>query len=426
MRDRYCRAQSSFNNHDKKNFIWNMIAGIINASEAVVMLAVVSRINGVHDAGVLTIAFAVSNLLVTIGKFGVRSYQVTDVEGQLGFDTYFTSRVVTVSIMMMAVAVYVGYGYYFKQYSWDKTCIIFFMCMIYAVEAFEDVFAGLYQRRGRLDVGGKIFSVRWILILALFSIVLIYQHNLFYAAFLSWAVSIVGCMILLHHTYSRIASDNIHICFFGVKDLIIRCFPLFLSAFLQFYLINAPKYAIDDYLTEDVQACYGFVAMPVFVIGLLSNFLFQPMLVKIAVQWHEKDFKEFAGCIWRQLGMIALITVICLLGAYVLGIPVLSLLYNTDLSGYKSELLILLLGGGFLATVGFLNVILTTMREQRWILYGYAVAAAVAFFITGRIVQGYGAMGAAVMYTVLIALLAVVLGGVVVYVYERNTKTSQP
>ena len=412
--------QGDINNHDKKNFIWNMVAGLINASEAVILLAVVSRTNGVFDAGVLTIAFAVANLLATIGKYGIRSFQVTDVEGQFTFNTYFTTRIITVSVMMVIAVSYALYGYWFKQYSWDKTCVILFVCMIYAVEAFEDVFAGLYQRKGRLDVGGKIFSARWSVILGLFSIVLICKQDLFNAALFSLLASIICCMIFLYYTYSCIASDSIHMCFLGVKDLIIRCAPLFLSTFLQFYLINAPKYAIDDYLTEDVQACYGFVAMPVFVIGLFSNFLFQPIMVKMAIQWREGDYIGFIGRIRKQIGIITIVTVFCLLGAYVLGVPLLSLLYSTDLYAYKVELLILLLGGGFLAVVSFFCVLLTTMRKQKWVLGGYALVSVIGFLIMGRIVRMHGIMGAAVTYTTLIGGLALILALMIAYTYHKR------
>ena len=40
----------------KAGFIWNSIAGIINAAEAVIILMVVTRINGIEMAGIVTIA----------------------------------------------------------------------------------------------------------------------------------------------------------------------------------------------------------------------------------------------------------------------------------------------------------------------------------------------------------------------------------
>ena len=402
-------------NSERENYIWNMVAGLINASEAVILLAVITRTNGMYDAGILTIAFAMANLLSTIGKFGIRIYQATDASEQFGFNTYLGARIVTVILMLIASIGYVAYGYLFKQYTWDKSGVIFFMCIIYAVEAFEDVFAGLYQKNGRLDMGGKIFFVRWTVILGLFSILLIITHNLFYASLISMVVSVFCCIILLYCSYGKIVQDKVRVCMKGTKKLLFHGMPLFLSTFLQFYLINAPKYAIDDYLTEDVQACYGFVSMPVFVIGLLNSFIYQPILVQMALQWREHDYYGFIRRIRKQIGIIAVITTVCLAGAYVLGIPVLSLLYHTDLSAYKAELIILLLGGGFLAMTGFFSVLLTIMRKQKWILYGYAFASIIAILVTGRVVRKFELAGAAMIYTILIGMLMAVLGGAVYF-----------
>ena len=43
--------------------------------------------------------------------------------------------------------------------------------------------------------------------------------------------------------------------------LMIEGFPLFVSMFLNMYISNAPKYAIDAYLTDDIQAIYNMIFM---------------------------------------------------------------------------------------------------------------------------------------------------------------------
>ena len=60
----------------------------------------------------------------------------------------------------------------------------------------------------------------------------------------------------------------------SVLFLLRDCFPLFAGSFLAQYIGNAPKYAIDAQLSDELQAYYGFIAMPVFIIGLLNNVIF--------------------------------------------------------------------------------------------------------------------------------------------------------
>ena len=96
------------------------------------------------------------------------------------------------------------------------------------------------------------------------------------------------------------------------------------------------------------------------------------------------------------------------MGAYLLGVPVLSWLYNTDLAPYKNELLILLLGGGFLGLSGLLNAVITIIRYQKSLMWGYAIVAVIALLFSNKVVAAYGMMGAAVLYTMLMGILCII------------------
>lgn len=403
----------------RKDYIWNTAAGLINAAEAVVMSMIVTRMTGLADAGMLTIAFAIGNLMLPIGKFGVRNFQVTDVENKFSFFTYLTARFTTVLFMVMAVCGYLGYAAAGLGYSSDKIGIIFAICMIYAVEALEDVIWGYYQHRNRLFAGARMFCVRWIGILLLFPLVLYISRNLKVALMWCLVISVIIFLILLRISYPRYCSEEDQFLrlignradFRQIGRLLTTVLPLFGISFLNFYENNLPKYAIDAYMTDEIQACYGFVAMPVFVIGLLNNFIYQPTLVPMAVEWEQKQINRFRKRIRKQIIIIGVLTAICMTGAYLLGIPVLSLLYNTDLTDYKAELMILLLASAFLATSGYQSVVLTIMRCQRALLLPHCIVAGIATIGLPVVVSRYGTIGAATCYMVLMMVLCLLYGG---------------
>lgn len=392
----------------RDSYIWNMIAGLINASEAVVLLMVITRTNDISDAGILTLAFAVANLLMNIGKYGMRNYQVTDAREKDSFNTYFTARLITVMAMILASAIYVCNGRFFQGYSVDKMAIIFVICLLYTLECTEDVFCGYYQQKGRLDIGAKIFSYRWGITLLIFIVALIVSNNLLLSASLASIVSGACLCVLLKITFSRMKEQPLKLTTLGVKELLYRCTPLFLSGFCSFYITNASKYAIDIYLSEEAQACYGFIAMPVFVIGLVNGFLYQPILVKMSQEWQQKKWSEFVKRIKRQTAYIIVITIICMIGAYLIGTQVLSALYSAELKMYKGELLVLLFGGGLLAISGFMYVIMTIMRIQKKMVYGYLIVAIIAKISANFFVRKGGMMGAAVNYVIMMMLLTII------------------
>lgn len=395
----------------RNSFLWNSIAGLINAAEAVLILAVVTRTNGLEDAGIITIAFSVANLMMTIGKYGVRNYHVTDVSGLYTFSIYLKARIVSVMAMIGGVIIYLIYGFVYKDYTIYKALIIFLICLLYVIESFEDVYLGLYQQIGRLDVASKIFSIRWAGAITVFIFTLVLINNIVISMMVMVVFSFGSMVYMLKATFYKLTYDRIEIQnpLGNIGLLLKACTPLFLSAFLAYYITNVPKYAIDSMLDDKMQAYYGFIAMPVFIISLINSFLYQPILVKIAIEWKKKNISNIKKIILQQILIIIGITGICLIGAFICGIPVLSLLYGTDLSGYKKELLILLFSGGMLAIVGFFNVILTVMRKQNSMLYAYGGAALISGMLCDYFIQKKGLMGAAQFNLIITFILAFLL-----------------
>lgn len=406
----------------RRDYIWNTAAGLINAAETVVMSMIVTRVTGLADAGVLTMAFAVGNLMLPIGKFGVRNYQVTDVENNFSFFTYLNARFMTVLLMVMTVCGYLGVMAAESGYGLDKVGIIFAVCMIYAVEALEDVVWGYYQQRNRLYAGAAMFCIRWGSILLSFTAVLYLSRDLRDTLLWCLLLSVVIFLILLCISYPRVCGEEERLSrlssrkvdFRQIGRLLKTVFPLFIISFLTLYENNMPKYAIDAYLTDEIQACYGFVAMPVFVIGLLNNFIYQPTLVPMAVEWEQGRIEQFRKRIIRQIMIIGALAAVCMAGACLLGIPMLSLLYNTNLTGYKSELMVLLVASAFLAASGYQSVVLTIMRCQKALLLPHCIIAAMATVSLPAVVSEYGTIGAAVCYMVLMLLLCLLYGGVLI------------
>lgn len=392
----------------RDSFLWNMIGSLLMAFQSVIMLMILTRTLGLVEAGIFTIAYANANLFLTIGKYGMRYFQVSDVKDQFLFAEYKASRVLTSLAMILVSIVYTVFSAVANDYSIEKTLVIIWMCLFKTIDAVEDIYHGLYQRRNRLDVASKAMTLRLIISTVVFGLGLIILKDLLISLIIATIITTVVFVIFTKWTYEEFKEPAIKPDKGNVLQLLKICFPLFAGAFLSFYIGNAPKYAIDSMLNDELQACYGFIAMPVFVIGLLNNFIFNPMLYQMSVLWTTRKIKKFVMRTFIQTGIVALITIVCIIGAYLIGVPVLSWLYNTDLAPYKRELLILLLGGGFLGLSGLLNAVITIIRYQKSLMWGYAAVAVMALLFSNKVVGAYGMLGASVLYTVLMGMLCVI------------------
>ncbi len=403
----------------KDAYFWNTVSNFIFAFQSVILLMVLTRVVGLEDSGIFTIAYANASLFLIIGKFGFRNYQVSDVKTSNTFGDYRMARVITASAMALAGVIYSIWMIFANDYSVYKGTVIALMCIYKLPDAIEDLYHGEYQRQGRLDVAAKCMTLRLGVSVISFLACVCITRQMVVSLVISIVLSFISMIYLLAITRGGFSFRGDYE-WEAVRGLIIACFPLFAGGFLQQYISNSPKYAIDKLLSDEIQACYGFIFMPVFVIGLLSSVIFNPIIHTMAEHWANNQRQAFLKRFFVQLAIIWGIAVCALLGAWFVGIPVLSIIYNTDLSGYKSELIVLLIGGGFLAVSSFINIILTIIRAQYTLLIGYSIVAIIAFFTSAKAVEYGGVMGASLLYSGLMLVMAVIFTGFFVYHYKKG------
>lgn len=403
----------------RQTYFWNMVSGMLSALQSTIVLMVLTRTVGIIEAGIFTIAFSKASLFCKIGDFGIYNFQATDIKSKYKFNDYFGANLSTWIVMIGVSLISSIYGYFAKGYSLHKALIVFMVCGVISIAPLENVFVAGLQLKGRLDVGAKITSTRMIIGFITLTICLIATHNFLFSIIVYLLTHILVFLITVPNTYKVISNTNIKPKFSNVFKILSECFVIFLSSFLLLYTTNSPKYAIDAFSTEKIQAIYGFVAMPVFFIDLLSSFIYKPLYNSYANNWSEKKYSVFIKQILKLIVAIILLTGFVLLVAYFIGIPILSLLYNTELAPYKYEMLILLISGGLMAIASYLMIIATVMRKQNYLIISYSITAVFAYFISRYCVQNFGIKGAAYSFLICISI-QVLLSSIIFIILFRK------
>lgn len=359
----------------KWSYIWNSASGMINAGQSAIIVIFITRFLGIAEAGIFTIAYALANLISVFAKCGIRYYQVTDIEEEFSLKTYFSIRVGSVLISILLLAGYLLLKVNGQEYTLEKSIVIGGICIWKLVDAMEDVFIGAYQQKDRLSVGTFYYTVRLLVTTCIYCGFIVNGHNLIYATVVTVLVSGVMCTVFSVTSFSKF---NIRKSSFerkSVRKLIKTCFPLCISSTLANYIGNAPKYAIDTYMDDSIQAYFGYIMMPAFIILLLSNFIYQPLIRNLGVLWGQELKGCFVRTVFRQFLVVIGITIIAMIVGSWIGIPVLSYIYSVNLLNLEKEFLLLLAGGGIYALVSYLTVVLTTIRMQKWLAIAFTVAA---------------------------------------------------
>lgn len=388
-------------NITRRAYIWNLISSVSFSIQSALFLLVVTRAGGEIEAGSFIILFTIAQTLSTVGNYNLRDFQVSDLKREFSFSDYFSTRIVTCLVMTLLSLAYA----FWKHLDAGSLAVLLSLILYRFVECVEDVFHGDIQKSGRFDVATICMSARIIAASVVFCAVYILTKNQVVSSLLLLLVSLAVFLwltaVIRRHFDSLTITFDLH----QLKNILLTCFPVFAGAFLYSYLINAPKYAIDDLLSKESQTIYNILFMPVFFINILSMFIYKPQLVHLSELWKTRDIRGFRSQILKQIALILVLTGLIMLGGYFIGLKLLSLIYGVELSEYRMIFVLLLLFGGFTAVMYYLNTLITVIRKQVFIVIGYGLAFIINLFVTSRLVSAYGIRGAGYAYGIIMTFL---------------------
>ena len=250
-------------------------------------MVIVTRINGIADAGIFTYAFSFACLLFTVGIYAGRTFQVTDNKGYFACDYLFHRGLCTV-VMLLAS----GIWSIFNSYSGKKTIIILLLCVLKAQEAFCDTVYGIFQTNNHLYKAGFSMFMKATLGIIVFCVVDYFTRNLIFACV---SINVLWIIVFLIYDLNNLKTEIICKKFKASNgiNLFNRGKFAFLFNFLLIYIVNAPKYAMDSYLPDDLQAILGMILMPATLISLCGQYLLNPFLNNMRTCYSERNRKSF-------------------------------------------------------------------------------------------------------------------------------------
>lgn len=386
---------------EKKIFLWNAVGSCCGSFMSLVLLLMVTRILGPVQAGIFSIAFAISQQMWSVVNYEITTYQATDDNNHFSFAQYMGVRVVLV-IAAMAIGISIGL---IRQYDFYKLMCIVVLCFYKCIEGASNVFVALFQKRSRLDIYGKNMFAKTAATLVVFVASMLISDNLLTSLIILTVVYVALTVYLDGGCASQFEKIKFDFSVKPIVKILLECFPLFAGSFLLTFITNQPKYAIDDLLTSEIQTYFNILIMPASVINLLSLFILRPAIVKMSAEWNGNNITSYIKRVVNLTVYIAVITIACVGGAFLLGIPVLSFVYNVNLDGYRLDLCVILIAGGMSAVSTLIYSIIAIMRQQKYMIIVYSLTAVFSVIITKPMVNSSGMHGAVFSYLFAMTLL---------------------
>lgn len=384
----------------KRDFIWNLIGTSINSFNSLFFMIVINHINLKSEAGVFTYAYSLICLFFILATFYNRVYQISksDKFSSKDFILYRVLSSILTVIIVFLFSIINGYNLF-------KLSVIMLICLFRMIEAISDAVYGVLQYKGYLYKSGISLSLKGIIGLIGFTLVDYFTKSITLALV---SLIILNLAFFYFYDYKNVKEYlNGKVSFNNILLILKETLPIFIYSFLAMYVANICKYMLDYFDTEEAQNIFGIIFMPSTVIGLCSAYIVVPIITSLNDLLKSKKYKEFNKLVSKMMIILVGAGMVAIIGAYILGIPVLNVLYGMDLSNYKNLLLLVLVGATFYTLANVYSQVLVLLHVHKMQTLIYVIMSIVSTLICYFLISIYKLSGSVYSYVIFMFILLI-------------------
>lgn len=381
-------------NIDKKNAYWYSTGLVLYSITSLLFMIITTRINGLNEAGIFTFGFSFATMIQVIANYYGRTFQVTENRKDVKDSDFLKFKIITCFIMIIFGVIFC----IIRGYELYKVIIIILLVLYRALDAYSESIYAVFQRNNNLYKCGISMTIKSFACTITYFIADYLTNNMLFSIIILLATDLI---IFLSYDCRLLNKYKIHFNKLSskiFKYLLFGGFIIFVMSFLAQYLSMIQKYVIDFMLTNEDQTIFGIIIMPATFINMCAAMIINPLLYKMNKAVIKKDWTTFNSLVVRIVTYVILIGAGTIIIAFLIGIPVLNLIFNVSLDEYLWSLIFIIIGSIATAIVAVLSGSLIAVRKNTIQMIIYLIVSLFATYITYLLTTNYGLYGACISF----------------------------
>ena len=394
-----------------KNAVWNASGSMIYLAGQWLVTVMVTRFFGYDDAGVLSLAMSISGSFQSIALWGIRNFQISDNENKYSDSNYTMMRGLTCIVSLVACMIFT----YFNHYSEAQIESVFWYMMFRLSESYSDVFQGIAQKNERLDVAGKGFALKGILMLSVFVIGQYYDARLnvclALVAVSAWMVTLLYDFVVTEKIIRFSLVSNITKSVMLCRETVPLCVYFFLNSTVS----ALPKYILEKMCDSGILGVYSSISAPTIIIQAATAYIYTPFVGKLAQLYNNNGYKKFWLLVIKIMSAIIAIGIVCIVGAAVIGDYILGVIFGESILQYSSLLFLVIIATICIALGSFVYMLEVVIRDFKNLIIGCCIGFICTLIFSPIMITLFGADGTSIgiiissMSSVIYVLVTMVL-----------------
>lgn len=378
------------------------------------------RLANFELAGIYSLTISYINLFYCLALFGIRKYQISDVDKRFSDGQYFAARIMAVAL---TVAVFTGMLWISSMSDYRRLCAGAYLLFKFG-EAFSDGYFPLLQLRGdylRLSWSN---TAKGCISTAAFAAALYITHDLFMA--IVWMVLGYGACILTLDIPCLHRMGIEKPVFQGCIGILGKCIPLLLVSLSIPAMNYVTRHAVGAEFGDYLLGQYTSLSYVVVVMSTFANAIFIVFIPKVGQWKKKKQQRALLRFFGTSVLLIILVGIAAMVAGKLFGSLACTWLFGPAILESIDLLLPIILTSALLMGKSFFSAMLVPL-DHRWVLLvgewcGVILCAVSAVPLTRQMGMG----GANLSYLLGIVLQIIILGGCMLWdLFHLKNKTGK-
>lgn len=412
----FSTQEAEYEDHaTRRDYLWNTLGTAVWGMAFPLLTIVSTQLVGAEEAGKFSIAFVTGTLIMIACNYGVRNFQVSDIDEKTSFASYQLNRWLCGALALACGLVYSSA----RGYDAQMATIGLGVYLYKVIDGVADVYEGRLQQADKLYLAGMSQMLRSAGVIAVFNMALFLTRSMPIAA-MAMGIAAIASLVLVTAPLALLETEKSRrVSLREVGHLFIQCAPLFGALFLFNLIESMPKFVMEGTLAYKYQLYFNALFFPAQAILLSIGFIYKPQLLRLSSIWaNPRKRRRFDLIIVAVMALIVVITSVCAAFMAGPGIPLMSFMYGLNFERYRTLALLMVVAGGVTAAIDFLYAIITVLRHAGDVTKIYLICFAVSVVLPVILINLLGLMGAVVSYLAIMALLLVLL--IIEYAHIRQ------
>ena len=409
------KKQDAVYSNLRNNMLWNASGNLVYLGLQWLITVLVVRINGYTDAGILSLAMSISAIFQNVASFGVRNYQVSDLQSKYTDSQYVSLRWITCILSFVLCSGFVQ----LNSYSLKQEGSILLFMLFRIAENYVDVLHGIAQKRSRLDLAGKSFLLRGLFTFIVFLLSYFITKNLNFSIACMAIISFI--FICLYDARKIRRLSEYHLCFKDkkMKEIVLECLPLCIYMILFAALTMIPRYCLERIMGSETLGGYASIFAPALLIQAAATYLYVPLISVFAGYRKTENVLGYYGLFWKITAAILGGTVILVVGVYLIGDVFLAILFGESILEFSYLFPSIVVCTGLTAYNSFLCALVTVERHLVGLAVANAVDSVVCLGVSIWFIHHNGMIGTSYALILSQVLLMIIL---LFFIISKNNK----